>query len=144
MPVGPVCVNSSQERPRIDVGFDDSGFYPILSNYLVGIVWHTIEFLEGGETRANVMLCGFPAGGFPMFPAVALTPAPDFENYTYNVFPTIEVEPIENGSYRTTFVTWTGAEEEDPGEYDKTLLAVNTFSLCQYYPGGPYAVSFYH
>jgi len=111
---GPLSTNSPSpycERPRIDVGYDDSQVIQVLFQsptvYYVGVVWNTMHFTGG--LKADVEYCGFWAQFFfPNPPLVyQLKTAGTLD---FHVYPYIEIDPVELGgglNPRFTHVVWT-------------------------------------
>jgi len=125
-------------RPRIDVGCDNTGFllnaFGLGSPYYIGVVWQLVRLIPEGNT-VDVMYTGLPSAGAVLVPhAIWLTRADPNE---YNVFPNIEIEPIENaGHIRTTFVVWAKAIY-DPQQNDyptAEMHSLNTFQMKVAWP----------
>jgi hypothetical protein len=123
------------------VGWDDSGLSQLLlgipSIYYVGIVWQN-DKQEGSDTKTDVMFTGL-LNFIYMPPTVySLTHAAWAE---YNVFPQIEIEPIENW-HRLTTVVWTYTKDENPpsGYFeDATLHTLDTnWILHKFFVGEPW------
>ncbi len=122
-------------RPRIDVGYDDTGIIetyfdtnPSNDGYYVGVVWNTVEF-DDDIHWANIMFAGFDADEFAPDPpeVVALTDNSASPGYVYEVFPYIEIDPVEledDEVDRFTHVVWTQTVDEDPpnGDYEDGLM----------------------
>jgi hypothetical protein len=120
------------ERPRIDVGWDDSdivtALFGVPSIYYVGVVWSTMEF-DGDISSANIAYCGIWAEFFvPSEPNVIFLS--DAGPYNYHVFPHIEIDPVELAlneplpSPRFTHVVWTETLDSDPphGDYQNAYM----------------------
>jgi hypothetical protein len=135
----PVYSGGWNWRPRIDAGFDDTYFqqyFGAWGAHYIGVVWQLVSPVPEGWT-VNVKYTGFNSGG-PANPIVwALT---DVGLNVYNLFPSIEIEPIENypDHYRTTFVVWTHTVYEPiPNDFPIAQIhSLNTFQMTFAAPPG--------
>jgi hypothetical protein len=124
------------ERPRIDVGEDDSTYIMTdqgqqgASRYYVGVVWTHADYVELVEDwYTNIHFCMLPPDGtVPTTIQVRLIT--DNGNVDYvNGYPYIDIEPVDCSYPKTTFITWTYAEERGPDFIKLEIWGVNTLRL---------------
>jgi len=137
--------------PRIDVGFDASGWVHSMPHgtpgnqvYYVGIVWQYSWYDLIHETwPTNVVYAQIPAND-PLFfywrwsgdivRGYSIGMMKPY--YTHHmVLPCIDIEPIEcDGDNRTTMIVWTHAAQLEGYDYDAAnIKATNTLRLCASY-----------
>jgi len=126
--------------PRIDVGYDDSGFtYDILgldTSYYVGIVWHQTGMISRDWVFSNILFTGFKPGGYPNGPILYLTHADPILEYIYKL-PDIDIEPIENMEYHhpcTTVIVWMLEDRNDGDLVRMRLYYTHSIRMMQYSP----------
>jgi hypothetical protein len=102
-------------RASIDVGRDDTGYIqmimgPTPTNYYVGVVWEHGDYMFGGEDhdwQFDIFFAPLPASG-PVPPLVNVAAITDSPFRHFNVFPEIDIDPLEN-PFKCTFIVWTHA-----------------------------------